>query len=177
MRIFLNIVILQLLFLSICFGQGTNLSFSQVITITSGTSYTVPANKALKIESLNIENNGFTVTSTYDSCRVVNYNSYIYIPPNYGLECVYLEDIWFRIGTLVYKTYGTTHRPQAYGSTYPSPSQVDCSICPTTMQSSTAGFPNLNLPIWLKAGDQVFIEPLTGSPNILISCIEFNIIP
>jgi hypothetical protein len=177
MRIFLYIVILQLLFFSICFGQGTNLSFSQIITITSGTSYTVPADKALKIESLNLENNGFTVTSFYDSCRLVNYNTW-HFTPNWGIECVYLEKVWLKIGTLVYNVNADIFRPhQGYGSVYPTPSQIDCSICPPTKLSIPAGFPNLNLPIWLKAGDQVFIEPLTGSPNILISCIEFNIIP
>ncbi len=129
-------------------SQG-NLQFSQVINLTPGNTYTVPANKVLKIESLTFQSLPiYTTTLLSHQCA-----------GNNTCSCTWSAQSYLNIGSL----------------SYSSQLAVSSSIgpCPAT-NSASVTLPNIVFPIWLNAGKQITIQNITG---VMLSAIEFNIIP
>jgi hypothetical protein len=65
-------------------SQG-NLQFNQVLTITSGQSYTVPTGKVLKIESINITSTSVCVPKSSEVVTQCRQPSGSYVPQTYGI--------------------------------------------------------------------------------------------
>jgi hypothetical protein len=138
-------------------AQG-NLQFNQVINIKNGDTYTVPAGKVLKIISINQgPNQTFTVPLLRCDYYYGSYN------------CVYDLNIGVigKIGNLIFKI-----NPSSSVLTGTSVSQ--CSQCPSTAEYLGGNTISAVMPIWLKSGEIISINPGNG---ILISAIEFNIVP
>ncbi len=129
-------------------SQG-NLQFSQVINLTPGNTYTVPANKVLKIESLTFQSLPIYTTSL-QSQQCAGNNT---------CQCTWSAQSYLNIGSL----------------SYSSQLAISSSIgpCPAT-NSASVTLPNIVFPIWLNAGKQISIQNITG---VMLSAIEFNIIP
>ena len=129
-------------------SQG-NLQFSQVINLTPGTTYTVPANKVLKIESFTSQSLPiYTTTLQSQSCA-----------GNNTCQCTWSAQSYLNIGSLSF-----SHQFSIGGSVGP---------CPAT-NSGSVTLPNIDFPIWLNAGKQISIQNITG---VLLTAIEFNIVP
>jgi hypothetical protein len=140
------------------YSQG-NLQFNQVLTFEPGESYTVPAGKVLKIESVSMNGNVVTVpmTSTQNIGCSGPYG-------NYTLTVgIYAPVTYLMIGNISFFT------PNIVGTCAwllnPSPSTT----------TSTITSPVINCPLWLEAGKTVTIY--SGSFQMIISAIEFNITP
>ena len=131
-------------------SQG-NLQFSQVINLTPGTTYTVPANKVLKIESITSQSLPiYTTTFQSQSCSTING----------PCACTWSAQSYLNIGSLSFShQFGNTSVPG-----YP---------CPATYSGSIT-LPNIVFPIWLNAGKQISIQNITG---VLLTAIEFNVVP
>ena len=129
-------------------SQG-NLQFSQVINLTPGTTYTVPANKVLKIESFTSQSLPiYTTTLQSQSCA-----------GNNTCQCTWSAQSYLNIGSLSF-----SHQFSIGGIVGP---------CPAT-NSGSVTLPNIDFPIWLNAGKQISIQNITG---VLLTAIEFNIVP
>jgi hypothetical protein len=147
------ITIAMLLFSLASYAQG-NLQFNQVLNIKNGDNYTVPAGKTLKITSINILTSTVILKLPLISCgSFCNYT-------NISGAVSYLT-----IGSLVYKANisGSLNLPNG-----------QCSQCPSTMDFTLPHYPGFNAPVWLKEGEIVSVVQGSG---ILISAIEFNIVP
>ncbi len=137
-------------------SQG-NLQFNRVMNIVTGTNYTVPAGKVLKIESIN-QNSAFTQHS-YNSCTL---NA-----PQLGLQsgvtCYYNDVLYLKIGSAISYTQGG-------GTTYIN-TGGGCAACPSTKNINLT-LPNFNYPIWVPEGQEikVFVN------NVVVSALEFNIV-
>ncbi len=130
-------------------SQG-NLQFSQVINLTPGTTYTVPANKVLKIESFTSQSLPiYTTTLQSQSSCVGN-----------TCQCTWSAQPYLNIGSLSF-------------SQQLSPTNSVGGPCPAT-NSGIVTLPNIVFPIWLNAGKQISIQNITG---VLLTAIEFNIVP
>lgn len=129
-------------------SQG-NLQFSQVINLTPGTTYTVPANKVLKIESITSQSLPiYTTTLQSQSCA-----------GNNTCQCTWSAQSYLNIGSLSF-----SHQFSIGGIVGP---------CPATYSGSIT-LPNIVFPIWLNAGKQISIQNITG---VLLTAIEFNVVP
>jgi hypothetical protein len=128
-------------------SQG-NLQFSQVINLTPGNTYTVPANKVLKIESLTTQSVSINTPLQSSNC------------PNGNCTCVYTLQPYLNIESLTYSA-----QPANLSVLY---------TCPAT-NSASVTLPNIVFPIWLNAGKQITIQ--NNVTGILLTAIEFNIIP
>lgn len=128
-------------------SQG-NLQFSQVINLTPGNTYTVPANKVLKIESLTTPSVSINTPLQSSNC------------PNGNCTCVYTLQPYLNIASLTYSA-----QPANLYVLY---------TCPAT-NSASVTLPNIVFPIWLNAGKQITIQ--NNVTGILLTAIEFNIIP
>jgi hypothetical protein len=128
-------------------SQG-NLQFSQVINLTPGTTYTVPANKVLKIESLTSQSASINTPLQSSNC------------PNGNCTCIYSSQPYLNLGSLIYSA-----QPGNVSILY---------TCPAT-NSASVTLPNIEFPIWLNAGKQISMQNnITG---VLLTAIEFNIVP
>ena len=154
----MKILILSFLLLpfSFLFSQG-NLQFNQVLVFTPGNNYTVPSGKVLKVESINFT--GSTVclplSSSYaGSC----------CPPGYSCGSATMGNYnavdYMTIGNLVFNS---------------GPSNAYCSIPLPSCAQKTITLPTINLPMWLPTGKSISIN--SGTASMMISAIEFNIVP
>ena len=130
-------------------SQG-NLQFSQVINLTPGNTYTVPANKVLKIESLTFQSLSIYTTTLQSQINCVQTSC----------VCTWSAQSYLNIGSLSYSS-------QLANSSSIAP-------CPAT-NSGSVTLPNIVFPIWLNAGKQIAIQ--NNVTGILLTAIEFNIIP
>jgi len=157
-----QITIFFIFFISSSTAQG-NLQFNQIISIANGANLTVPINKAWRIDAINFsETLSFSIGSMNNtSCATLTSS----IP--YNQECYYIGNllsiggVYFQTPYLSYTTLATTCN----------------SSCPATNPISLSGTTNNNnfiFPIWLKAGQNISVISGTG---ILISIVEFNIVP
>jgi hypothetical protein len=153
----------SLLFVPCSNAQG-NLQFNQVLTITPGTNYVVPTGKVVKIESINITSNSVCIpkSSTENTmCYPAYGNAYAY---DYG---IYNSIVYMAIGNLQFSTPSFSGQAGNYcqGPTANNSACWNYSFANTTF----------NTPIWLSEGKNIFLS--SGVASILISAIEFNIIP
>jgi hypothetical protein len=149
------LTILSLLFAFQSMAQG-NLQFNQVINIKNGDTYTVPAGKVLKITS---------VTSSSKSSFKIPFSNC----DSYG-QCFYRASDFtmFQISNSIY-SISQNIAPVLSGIS----SGSGCN-CPPNINYDTNLMYSVPTPIWLKNGEIVSINPGNG---ILISAIEFNIVP
>lgn len=146
--LFSLIVLSTLLKLS---GQGT-LQFNQVINLTPGNSYTVPAGKVLKITSITSQASVITTPLQAQTGCIQT-----------TCTCTYQSQTYLSIGNLNFT--GQPSNLTVQGS---------CSSGAPN-NSSAVSVPSIQFPIWLKTGAQVGIQNnITG---ILLTGIEFNVIP
>jgi hypothetical protein len=143
--LFLSVFLLPFSFL---FSQG-NLQFNQVINITNGQTYTVPAGKVLKVEAI-FHNGNFPLP--FQTCTPIG-NGNIYC--DYNLNNIICIDA-VCISGFKRITGGNI-----------------CN-CPTTTNENVIDLSKIELPIWLKEGKTISIQNGSG---IEVSAIEFNIIP
>jgi hypothetical protein len=144
------ILLIMLLVNSIGSWSQGNLQFSQVINLTPGTTYTVPANKVLKIESFTSQSLPiYTTTLQSQSCA-----------PNNTCQCTWSAQSYLNIGSLSFS------QQLSISSSIGGP-------CPAT-NSGIVTLPNIVFPIWLNAGKQISIQNITG---VLLTAIEFNVVP
>ena len=140
------------------FGQG-NLQFNQVINISSSQSYTVPANKCFKLESIQVFNASASSALTNCACN----------PSTMGVsQCTYAGGAVCNIAgiALNYNSFTQNGSTCSWQSMCPG-------NCPPTASTSIS-FPYLSFPIWLSEGKVITIGNVSG---VLLSGIEFNIIP
>ena len=134
----------------------SSLQFSQVINLTAGETYTVPAGSVFKVESIN-QNSG-SIALPYNGNCMINCPG---CGSSSGVTCYYHGQTFFRIGSYQLVKGGDYTYINSGGS---------CSVCPTN-KSISVTIPNLILPIWLKAGEVV--STLVSGTHI--SGIEFNV--
>jgi hypothetical protein len=140
------------------YSQG-NLQFNQVLNLIPGSNYTVPAGKVLKIESVSMNGNVVTVPMT--STQNIGCSSQF---GNFTLTVgVYAPVTYLMIGNISFFTPNIVGTCAWLGN--PSPSTT----------ASTITSPVINCPLWLEAGKTVTIY--SGSFQMIISAVEFNIIP
>lgn len=143
------ILLIMLLVNSIGSWSQGNLQFSQVINLTPGTTYTVPANKVLKIESFTSQSLPiYTTTLQSQSCA-----------GNNTCQCTWSAQSYLNIGSLSFS--------------YQFSITSTIGPCPATYSGSVT-LPNIDFPIWLNAGKQISIQNITG---VLLTAIEFNVVP
>ena len=147
---------------SLFYSQG-NLEFNQIISAGNGVNINVPSNKIWKIESINFSTSVSFNAGTMNNTTCATLTSSI----PYNRECYYIGNllsiggVYFQTPYLSYTTLATTCN----------------SSCPATNPISLSGTTNNNnfiFPIWLKAGQNISVISGTG---ILISIVEFNIVP
>jgi hypothetical protein len=147
------ITIAILLFSMASYAQG-NLQFNQVLNIKNGDTYTVPSGKTLKIITVVVQNP--TAKIPLSSCTTSN--GYV--------TCNYYGSVTLgSISNIVYTANNLS-------TGLPAPN-YQCSQCPPYTYISVNPF-GISDPIWLKAGEIVSVVQGSG---ILISAIEFNIVP
>ena len=139
-------------------AQG-NLQFNQVLTFTSGSNYTVPSGKVLKITSINFGNSIVCVPKS--STVTKNCGSY---SSDYG---IYNSISYLTIDNINFTT------PTFHGG--PSSSYSCHGIVNTPCNNYDFGEKTFLFPIWLQAGKIVAVN--SGVSQILITAIEFNVIP
>ena len=150
-------------FLIFFFGntQG-NLQFNKVLTLGPGDIYTVPQGKVLKIESINFSSNTVCIPKSSEvtkSCYLGNRWGDVY----YG---VYTGINYLSIANQNFST--PNFNGNSIGSICDAVYNEDC-------QPYDFGSLKFNLPIWLDSGKSVQIH--SGVTSILISAIEFNVVP
>jgi hypothetical protein len=160
-----KLIIIVLFFMSFgVFAQG-NLQFNRVITFTAGSNYTVPSGKVLKIESISTNGSNVSLprTSTGEgSCR--NSYNYGYVIYTYG---IYNGITYLTIGNINFTTgnaSGINLGPCFGGESNPD-----------FWSLGGVQTPQIQVPLWLEAGKTLNIH--IGTFQILISAIEFNIVP
>ncbi len=148
---FLSILLGIFLSSEIANAQGGNLQFNQVVNITPGVSYTVPAGKVFKLESITFSSAIFS-TSYKDyvaggvGCIFCRYNTQNYLTID-GLQ-------FSATGADIYWCAGYTN-------------------CPSLSPGGIASTPAISLPIWLKDGKNINLS--LNAAGILLTGIEFNI--
>jgi hypothetical protein len=154
-----RILLLALIFISLnAFGQG-NLQFNQVLNIKNGDNYTVPAGKVLKITAVSISSKNI-IKVPFLRCDLWQ-GSYFC---TYNLDNIIVGNI----GSLNYYLYSTS-------PTVASPGYYSlCSQCPSSYDYTGGVSIGFQTPFWLKSGENITIAQGSG---VLISAIEFNIIP
>ena len=156
------VYLITFIFSGIGFSQG-NLQFNQVITFTPGSNYTVPTGKVLKIESVNISSSSVCIPRTSSQTQLCQP---AYSAPSNVTFGIY-DGITFL--TLNNINYGTPAFSGYVGGAY------QCNWSNPDCWNYTFSNMSFNCPIWLEAGKRVYIH--SGVASILISAIEFNIIP
>lgn len=161
-----SIIILFVLLALGAKGQG-NLQFNRVVTLSPGNNYTVPTGKVLKIESINMSSTSLCIPkSGTDNGYCNNGFGQPQIQYTYG---VYNAVNYLTIGNVMFTS--PSFNGSVNNNSYTSCSTVFNSDCWTY----DFGTKTLNCPIWLESGKMVTIH--SGVAAILISAIEFNIIP
>ena len=152
--------IINLLLSTYSLSQG-NLQFNRVVTFTPGSNYTVPTGKVLKIESINITQNTVCLPKTSTNYVTCGTNPTYQVP--YG---VYSGITYLSIGNIQFSV----------GSQSGSGSGYMCQgIVNSDCWNYTFSNINISCPIWLETAKTVNIH--SGVASILISAIEFNIVP
>lgn len=155
------VYLITFIFSSIGFSQG-NLQFNQVLTFESGDNYLVPTGKVLKIESINITSTSICIprSSTVSrNCVMDGGNS------SGAIGGIYNGINYLTIGNFNFNTPSFSGNGGYYCSGWQNP---EC------WQYNFTSL-NFNTPIWLESGKKVSIN--SSFTSILISAIEFNIIP
>jgi hypothetical protein len=152
MRLFTSVLFIPFFcFWGSVMAQGS-LQFNQVINLTPGNGYTVPAGKVFKINSITSQASVITTPLQAQTGCIQT-----------TCTCTYQSQTYLVIGNLNY-----TGQPANLSV------QGNCSSAAPT-HSGNVTMPSLSLPIWLKTGAQVSVQNnITG---ILVTGIEFNIIP
>lgn len=160
------------------FGQG-NLQFNQILDLTNGANYTVPAGKVVKVTSVNSPSGSFT--GNFVGMPAYEYPTYESSGNYYiNCNCQYRATSPICIGTICIDQFifnnGTsrvnyTSNPLT-GIYAPSDTVNKCSA--TAAGGYTLSASQINMPIWLSAGQQITIVNGFG---VLISAIEFNVVP
>jgi hypothetical protein len=144
------------------FTQG-NLQFNQVLNLSPGSSYTVPAGKVLKIESINFGSNSVCIPRS----NTVNANCITqggpWVASSYG---IYDAVAYLSIGNMTFSTPSFSgNGGSSYCNGWSNPNCWNYSFTNLTF----------SLPIWLTEGKNVLIH--SGAVSIHISAVEFNVIP
>jgi hypothetical protein len=160
MRNLFFLLIISLFLIPNSFAQG-NLQFNRVITIISGQNYTVPEGKVLKIESINMSNS--TVCVPRSSQATMN--------------CQSQSGTWYSVTYGIYNaiTYMTIANMNFTTPSYNGNTNGCNGIVNTSCWNWNFGALSFNTPIWLEDGKQVNVH--SGVSSIIISAIEFNVIP
>ena len=140
--------------------QG-NLQFNKVLTLGPGDTYTVPQGKVLKIESINFSITTLCIPKTREvtkTCYLGNRYGDVYYGVYTGVDFLTIANQKFR-------------SPDFDGNS--------TSLCDAVYNEACKlydfGSLKFNLPIWLDSGKNVQVH--SGVTSILISAIEFNIVP
>jgi len=149
-----------LLFIALQSMAQGNLQFNQVINIKNGDTYTVPAGKVLKITSVSQSSNS---KFELPLLRCEYSSGYPY--------CIY--DLNIIIGTIGNLTFKPAYSTYSYNGTVTT-NIAQCNLCPTTYDFYNGNTIGVATPFWLKSGQIITINSGSG---ILISAIEFNIVP
>jgi hypothetical protein len=144
--------------------QG-NLQFNQVLTFEPGDSYTVPNGKVLKIESVNMNSTTLCLPKTGETD-----NTKSWAPKTICKSGLYNGINYLSIGNQVFNSPSFDGRSS--GTQF---SDGSCNYYNETCKIIDFGAIIFNCPIWLESGKTVYINSAVSS--ILISAIEFNIIP
>lgn len=165
------LILLLILIPFIAMAQG-NLQFNQVLDLTNSANYTVPVGKVFKVESVNAPN--AVVTGSY-----IGYgSSFGFDGTYYYVACSYNVSNIICIGSIC---LGGAQWSDGSVKVVNDPPHDTIGHCPSISTiggylypSSSSGYPIFNLPIWLKEGQQINIM---GGSGILVSGIEFNVVP
>jgi hypothetical protein len=140
-------------------AQG-NLQFNQVINLSGSQTYTVPAGKCLKVESIQVINASAASSLTNCVCN----------PSFMGeSQCTYAGGVVCVIAgvTLNYAAFTKTGGSCSWQSMCPG-------NCPQTA-STNVTIPTLSFPMWLAEGKSIsFGNTISG---VLLTGVEFNIVP
>ena len=150
--------IIGLFFSLYSLSQG-NLQFNRVVTFTPGSNYTVPTGKVLKIESINITQNTVCLPKTSTNYVTCGGGNPYQVP--YG---VYSGITYLSIGNIQFSIGSQSN------SGYMCQGIVNSDCWNYTFSTI-----NISCPIWLETAKTVSIH--SGVASILISAIEFNVIP
>lgn len=142
---------------SLLYSQG-NLQFNQVINLTNGSTYTVPAGKVLKIESVSMAGSSICLPRTSTTSQYCNGASGI---------------MWYTIG--IYAGFDYLTIGDYIFSVPQQTAACNAAITNPNCYSYTISEPPVKTPIWLPAGKTVSVN--MNSIKTFISAIEFNIIP
>jgi hypothetical protein len=156
----LNILLVFIFCSTLANAQG-NLQFNRAITITPGLNYSVPSGKVLKIESINFS----TTTVCIPKSSEVSGNCLTpsgFVPSTYG---VYNSITYMTIANMNFRTPSFRGNPDNSCSNWFNTSCYNFNFNSIT----------LNTPIWLDEGKTVNVHP--GVADIIISALEFNIVP
>lgn len=135
-------------------AQG-NLQFNQVLNIIPGISYTVPAGKVFKLESMTTSNSSVTT----------NYIGQSGCGPNGCCTCNYATQVYLTINNIQFSAGpGGTTRCSFDGG---------CSAFPTN--TGPISITPMDFPIWLKAQNVISLG--SNVSGIFLSGIEFNVVP
>ena len=141
--------------------QG-NLQFNQVLTFESGDNYLVPTGKVLKIESINITSTNICIPRSSTVSGTCTMGSGASSPVIGG---IYNGINYLTIGNF---NFNTPSFSGSGGWTCGGWQNPECWSYDFTSL-------NFKTPIWLESGKKVSIH--SSFISILISAIEFNIIP
>ena len=157
-----KLVILFFLLVSFLGNTQGNLQFNKVLTIGPGESYTVPQGKVLKIESINISSTYVCIPKTSEVSK----------------NCGYYNG-----GNVTYGIYNGINYLSIANQIFSTPNfsgeNLNANQCGAVFNDSCKpydfGSLKFNCPIWLDAGKTIQVH--AGVTSLLISSIEFNIIP
>ncbi len=136
-------------------AQG-NLQFNRVVTFKPGDNYIIPTGKCLKIESVNFGSNVVIVPKTgVGQCYSCGPN-----PFNFGVY-----------GPMIYLTLGDSN----FSTSAFDGNNSNCCLSYNTSTRATTFTLSISCPIWLEAGKNVIVN--SGVSNLIVSAIEYNIIP
>jgi hypothetical protein len=145
---------------SLLYSQG-NLQFNQVLSFEPGDNYTIPTGKCLKIESINMNSTTVCIPKSNTgngSCATPSG----YYPSSFG---IYAAITFLTLGNMNFQT-----------PTFNGNQGTSCSgWINTACYNYNFGALSFETPIWLEAGQAIVVNPNVS--NILISAIEFNIVP
>ena len=145
--------------------NSSNLQFNQVINLTTGSNYTVPTGKVLKIESVSMTNGTICIPRTA-SVQISCLRNGMYSTGVYG---IYDSVNFIQIGDLLFKSGGANGYYYNNGGDCAYYQNPDCWSINVLDISST-----INTPLWLNAGKNISVYQ--GNISILISAIEYNIL-
>lgn len=157
-----NILLILTITFSISSNAQGNLQFNQVLTFVPGDNYTIPAGKCLKIESINMNSTNVCIpksnTMTGSCASPSGWTS-----GSYG---IYNAITYLTLGNMNFQT-PTFNGNQGTNS---------CAAwINTPCYNYNFGTLSFETPIWLEAGQIIIVH--SNVSNMLVSALEFNIVP